>query len=184
MMNKFFTTTLASLTVLALSVTLPAFAAAPTDSISAQSKSDPANRPVIGLQYQGPIKAVYQCTRDEWKEGVSKPLLYLKKLRGYYAKQGIDPEQLDLRAVFHGDASAHVLTDEAWNRVKHTDTGNPNTKLLAELKQMGVHVEFCDSRRQKEGWAKADIHPDVMLAEAAFARVIDLQHQGYAYIRF
>lgn len=183
-MNKFFSTTFASLAVLALSVTAPAFAASPTDSPSSRSDSDPANRPVIGLQYEGPIKVVYQCTRDEWKEGVSKPLLYLKKLRGYYEKQGIDPDQLDLRAVFHGDASTHILTDEAWNRVKNTDTGNPNTKLLSELKQMGVHVEFCDSRRQKEGWAKADIHPDVLLAAAAFARVIDLQHQGYAYIRF
>ena len=103
-MNKFFSTTFASLAVLALSVTAPAFAASPTDSPSSRSDSDPANRPVIGLQYEGPIKVVYQCTRDEWKEGVSKPLLYLKKLRGYYEKQGIDPDQLDLRAVFHGVA--------------------------------------------------------------------------------
>ena len=91
---------------------------------------------------------------------------------------------LDIRAVFHGDASTHLLTDEAYNRVKGTDTGNPNTKLIAELAKAGVHIELCDSRRREEGWAKSDIHPDVLLAEAAFARIIDLQMRGYAYIRF
>lgn len=145
---------------------------------------DPASRPVIQLQYEGPIKVVYQVSRDEYKEGVSKPLLYLKKLRGYYAQQGYDAEDLEIRAVFHGSASTHVLTDEAYNRVKGTDNGNPSTQLLSELADLGVKVELCDVRRQREGWAKADIHPDVLLASAAYARIIDLQHQGYAYIRF
>lgn len=154
------------------------------DAASTADARDPAKRPVIGLEHQGPIRVVYQVTKDEWQEDAGKALVYLKKLRGYYAKQGVDPKLLDIRAVFHGDASAHLLTDEAYNRVKETDTGNPNTKLIAELAKVGVHLELCDSRRREEGWAMSDIHPDVLLAEAAFARIIDLQLRGYAYIRF
>lgn len=142
------------------------------------------DRPVIQLEYSGPIKVVYQVTEDKWKNGVGKAFLYLKNLRGYYEKQGVDASSLDIRAVVHGDASFHVLTDEAYNRVKNVDTGNPNSKILAELKQLGVHIELCDTRRQQEGWAKSDIHPDVLLSSAAYARLIDLQHQGYAYIKF
>lgn len=142
------------------------------------------DRPVIGLQHDGAIRVVYQISQDEWKDGVGKGLLYLKNLRGYYKGKGVDPERLDIRGVFHGSASAHLLTDEAWKRVKETDTGNPNTAIISELAKLGIHVELCDSRRQREGWAKTDIHPDVLLAEAAYARIIDLQLQGYAYIRF
>lgn len=145
---------------------------------------NPATRPVIGLQYSGPIRVVYQISEDEWKHDVGKGLLYLKNLHKYYMEHGVDAGTLDIRAVFHGDAAAHLLTDEAWNRVHSTDTGNPNTKLISDLAERGVHVELCDTRRQREGWAKSDIHPDVLLAEAAYARLIDLQLQGYAYIRF
>ncbi|WP_404308729.1 DsrE family protein [Neorhodopirellula lusitana] len=141
-------------------------------------------RPVIGLQHTGPIKVVYQVSEDKWKDGAGKAFLYLKNLRGFYDKQGISASDLDIRAFVHGDASSHVLTDEAWNRVKGVDTGNPNTKLLSELKKLGVSVELCDTRRQREGWSKSDINADVLFTEAAYARIIDLQHQGYAYIKF
>lgn len=157
---------------------------ASADEPASSTEVDPATRPVIGPEYHGPIQVVYQVTRDEWKEGVSKPLLYLKNVRGYYTKQGYASEDVDIRAVFHGQASAHLLTDEAYNRERGVTSGNPNTALLAELAGLGVKIELCDVRRQREGWSKADIHPDVLLANAAFPRLIDLQHQGYAYIRF
>ena len=107
-MNKFLMTaiTLSAVTLSGLIQAAPPNA----NSSSPDAPTDPANRPVIGLQYDGPIRAVYQVTRDEWKKGVSKPLLYLKKLRGFCQQQGIEADQLDVRAVFHGDASTHLLT--------------------------------------------------------------------------
>ncbi|EMI19079.1 secreted protein containing DUF1791 [Rhodopirellula maiorica SM1] len=157
-----------------------------TQSVAAPptSSSESADRPVIQLEHKGPIKVVYQVTQDEWKDGVGKAFLYMKNLRGYYAKKGIAGDKLDIRAVVHGKASTHVLTDEAFNRVKGVDTGNPNAQLISELKESGVIIELCDVRRQQEGWEKSDVHPDVLLAAAAYARIIDLQHQGYAYIKF
>lgn len=177
-MNPYFK--LAICTVVLATITATSSATAQTPASTKQEQ----DRPVIGLQYKGPIHVVYQVSEDKWKDGVGKAFLYLKKLRGLYEKQGVDASKLDIRAVLHGDASFHVLTDEAYNRVKGVDTGNPNTQLLTELKQLGVHVELCDTRRQREGWSKSDIHPDVLLARGAYARLIDLQLQGYAYIKF
>lgn len=154
------------------------------ETTAVSASVDPANRPVIGLQYEGPIRVVYEFTEDDWKDGVGKGLFYLKKLRTFYAAQGIDPSRIDIRGVYHGEASTHLLTDEAYNRVKGVTTGNPNTKFLSELIASGVHVEMCDSRRRQLGWAKADLHPDVLLVAGAFPRLVDLQLQGYAYIRF
>lgn len=174
-----------NIALLSLSIFVAAFSAiadAAPPKLTRVSETD--DRPVIQLEHKGPIKVVYQVTEDQWKDGVGKAFLYMKNLRGYYAKQGLAGDQLDIRAVVHGSASTHVLTDEAFNRVKGVDTGNPNTKLLSELKRLGVKIELCDVRRQREGWEKSHIHPDVLLAPAAYARIIDLQHQGYAYIKF
>ena len=142
-----------------------------------------AGRSVLPLEHKGPIKAGFQVTEDEMKDGAHKGLLTLKKMHEGYVKAGIDPERVDLRAVYHGDAADHLLTDAAWNRWRRTTGGNPNTKLLAELQRLGVSVELCDSRRVQNRWSKDDVHPAVLLAPNAYQRLIDLQLRGYAYIR-
>jgi len=157
--------------------------AASGDEPTAVSKEED-DRPVIGIDLKGPIKVVYQITTPEMQEGVGKGLFYLKRLHDSYLAAGVDPKQLDIRAVFHGEAGAHLLTDDAWNRVKNESTGNPNTTLISELVKRGVHIELCNAHRVRSGWAKSDVHPDVLLVMGAYLRLIDLQRQGYAYIRF
>src|SRR5690606_27497137 len=130
-------------------------------------------RAVIGIEHRGPIRVVYQITSDDMKDGVGAGLFYLKKLHDSYIAAGIAPDLLDIRAVYHGPASVHLLTDEAWNRDRNETTGNPNTAILSELAERGVHVELCNTRRISNGWAKSDIHPDVLLVSGAYQRLID-----------
>lgn len=148
--------------------------------------SSPAgdDRPVIGIEHEGPIKVVFQITTPDMKNGVGKGLYYLKKIHAGYLAAGVAPDQLDIRAVFHGDGAEHLLTDEAWNRIRKESQGNPNTQLISELVKSGVSVELCDTRRVANGWAKSDVHPNVLLVKGAYQRIIDLQLRGYAYIRF
>ncbi|WP_164102083.1 DsrE family protein [Candidatus Laterigemmans baculatus] len=143
-----------------------------------------ADRPVIGIEHRGPIKVVFQVTGDDMKEGVGKGLFYLRKIYKGYLAAGIHPDQLDIHAVYHGDASDHMLSDEAWNRVRNETGGNPNSEILTELAKLGVSVELCDTRRVANGWAKSDVHPDVKLVSGAYHRIIDLQLRGYAYAKF
>ena len=141
-------------------------------------------RPVIGLQHEGPIRVVYQIDADEWKDGVGKGLLYLRNLHAGYIHAGVEADRIHIHAVFHGTAAEHLLTDDAWKRWHKDLGGNPNTELIAELTRLGVAVELCDTRRVANGWAKDDIHPDVVLVGAAYQRIIDLQLRGFTYIRF
>ncbi len=141
-------------------------------------------RPVILTQTQGPIRVVYQISKDEWKNGVGKGLLYLSKLHDQYVAEGVSPDRLQIHAVFHGTAAEHLLTNAAYDKYKKTTGGNPNAKLLDELQAKGVQVELCNTRRLSNGWAKSEIHPTVTLVNGAFQRVIDLQLLGYAYVRF
>ena len=141
-------------------------------------------RPVILTQTQGPVRVVYQISRDEWRDGFGKGLLYLDKLYDQYIAEGIAADRLYIRAVFHGTAAEHLLTDEGWQKYKDMDTGNPNTPLLERLERKGIHVELCNTRRQANGWAKSEVNPTVDLVNGAYQRVIDLQLLGYAYVRF
>lgn len=160
------------------------FSVTPTLAEAQDAAPAADERSVLPLEHDGPIKAVFQVTKDEMKDGVHKGLYTLKNLHESYVKAGIDPKRINLRAVYHGDAADHLLTDEMWNRWRKTTGGNPNTQILAELRDLGVSVELCDSRRIQNEWSKADVHPDVLLAPNAYQRIIDLQLRGYAYIRF
>lgn len=148
--------------------------------------ADPAptdNRQVVGLKYEGPIKVVYQITSSDMKEGVNKGLFYLKKVHQLYMEAGVDPSRLDIKAVFHDDASPHVLTDESWNKHQKATGGNPNTAIIKELTALGIDIELCNTRRISMKWEKSEIHPDVILVSGAYPRITDLQLLGYAYIK-
>jgi len=176
-----------TLTVIACLLAAGIVASFAVASARAEDK-DPApasgERNVLPLEHDGPVKAVFQVTKDEMKGGAHKGLFALKKMHEEYVKAGIDPKRIDLRAVYHGDAADHLLTDEAWNRWRKVTGGNPNTQILAELKKLGVSIELCDSRRRENEWSKDDVHPDVLLTPNAYQRLIDLQLRGYAYVRF
>lgn len=141
------------------------------------------NRPVVGLKYEGPIKVVYQITGADMKEGVNKGLFYLKKVHQLYMEAGVDPSRLDIKAVFHDDASPHVLTDAAWDKHQKATGGNPNTAIIKELTALGIDIELCNTRRIAMKWEKSDIHPDVILVSGAYPRITDLQLLGSAYIK-
>lgn len=141
-------------------------------------------RPVVLTQTEGPIRVVYQISRDEWRDGVGKGLLYLEKLHDQYIEEGLEASRLEIHAVFHGTAAEHLLTDEAWNRYKDAEDGNPNAELLKRLAEKQIQVELCNTRRIANGWSKSEIHPSVTLVNGAFQRVIDLQLMGFAYVRF
>src|SRR5690606_9207609 len=98
-----------------------------------QAASSGGDRPVIGIEHTGPIRVVFQVSADETQDGLGKGLVYLKKLHEGYVRSGVEPNRLDIRAVFHGKAADHTLTDEAWNRYRQETGGNPNTALLDEL---------------------------------------------------
>lgn len=138
---------------------------------------------VIPIQVRENLRIVYQVTDDAAHEGVNKGLFYAIKLINTYQKQGIAPEQVHLHLVYHGTGIAAVVNDEARKRLG-TDTANQNAKILAELVKRGVQVELCENTMQQKGVKPSELMPGVKLVVGAFPRLIDLQLQGFAYIKF
>lgn len=168
-----------SLTILACLATATLVGFTPTQIHAAD-----LDRTVVGLKFEGPINVVYQITSDDMKEGVNEGLFYLKRVHQQYVDAGVDASRLDIKAVFHSDASTSILTDKAWNKYQQTTGGNPNTALIEELIANGIDIEFCNSRRISMKWEKSDIHSEVILVGGAYTRLTDLQLLGYAYIKF
>lgn len=138
---------------------------------------------VIPIQVRENLRIVYQVTDDIDHEGVNKGLFYARKLINTYEKQGIAADQVHLHLVYHGTGLAAVVNDAARKRLG-TDAANPNGEILAELIKRGVQVELCENTMQQKGVKPTELMPGVKLVVGAFPRLIDLQLQGFAYIKF
>lgn len=139
---------------------------------------------IIPLQVRENIRVVYQVSDDTPHEGVNKGLFYARKLINTYKKQGITDGQVHLHLVFHGTGIAAVVNPQARQRLKTDTAGNPNAGILAELVERGVRVELCEDTMRQKGVAATELMPGVKLVVGAFPRLIDLQLQGCAYIKF
>ena len=145
--------------------------------------SSAAEPEVIPIQVRENLRIVYQVTDDVAHDGVNKGLFYARKLINTYEKQGIAADQVHLHLVYHGTGIAAVVSDAARKRLG-TDASNPNGEILAELIKRGVQVELCENTMQQKGVKPTELMPGVKLVVGAFPRLIDLQLQSFAYIKF
>ena len=136
------------------------------------------------LTVNSDICAVCPIDSDEWKEGYGRGLLDLKALLADYERLGIPSWEVHISAVFHGEAAYWLLRDAAYARTPRGSLNNPNAPLVRELQSLGVSVELCAKAMEERGWTKEDVLPGVRVIPGAIPRVIDLQQQGYAYLRF
>ena len=138
---------------------------------------------VIPIQVRENLRIVYQVTDDTQHEGVNKGLFYARKLINTYQKHGIAADQVHLHLVYHGTGIAAVVNDAARKRLG-AESANPNGEILAELIKRGVQIELCENTMQQKGVKPTELMAGVKLVVGAFPRLIDLQLQGFAYIKF
>jgi len=164
--------------VIALALLMIAGCQSPTQTVSSQSHASP-----VGLEVKDGIKVVYQIKTDGKKDGISEGLYYVKKLIDAYEKLGITESSRKVHAVFHGEAGYWILKDSAYAKEAGEDV-NPNKKAIGKLLTRGVSIELCASTMRNHGWERSDVLEGVTIVVGAYPRIIDLQMQGYAYIRY
>ena len=138
----------------------------------------------IPLHVRENIRVVYQISDDAVHEGVNKGLFYARKLIRTYEKQAIATDQVDLHLVYHSSAIAALVNVEARKRLGIDSPENPNTVILEEILKSGVQIEICEDTMRQRGITAAELLPGVKMVVGAFPRLIDLQLQGFAYIKF
>jgi len=136
------------------------------------------------LTVRNNIAIVCRIDSDEWKDNVGMGLVSVRGLVEAYRSIGTPFEELHISAVVHGSAGYWMLEDEAYAAFKKRDGTNPNKAIIRELGELGVSIELCGQTMKEHGWKKEDVLPGVMIVPSAFPRIVDLELQGYAYIRF
>lgn len=144
-----------------------------------------ADATILKVQHKHDIKVVYDVNQNKMEAGIGQALYYVRGLLEAYKGQGIPMKQLHISVVVHGAAAYWLLkTHKYQDYVGNPFDVNPNDKVVKELVDHGVSVEICHVTMKAHHWTAKDILPEVKIVYDAYTRLIDLQMQGYAYIKF
>ncbi|MBN2560604.1 MAG: substrate-binding domain-containing protein [Phycisphaerae bacterium] len=136
------------------------------------------------ITVQQAICVVCRVKDDEWEGNVGMGLACLKRLVDDYKFMGVAPDEVHISAVFHGPAAYWLLRDESYAAFTKREGPNPNKSIIQELTKSGVSIELCGQTLRRNGWNRGDVLPEVKVVVGAYPRIIDLELQGYAYLRF
>jgi len=135
------------------------------------------------------VKIVYQCDFADVKR-VHLMLNTLNNVVKYYDKQMI---QYDLKVVALGPCLQYMMKGfkgTGFAKMPYYAHGGPTGKgtdsRFSNLKQLGGdNVEFfaCKNTMKKKNVKPEQIDDFVTLTTAGIIKIIDLQHEGYAYIK-
>jgi intracellular sulfur oxidation DsrE/DsrF family protein len=90
---------------------------------------------------------------------------------------------LEIVALLHDKGAFMVLSDTAYNRFKHTGTGNPWKAKIAELQKAGISFELCAYTAYNNDWVNADLLPGVKVDSDVLLRLMYLTQDGYVQIQ-
>lgn len=82
-------------------------------------------------------------------------------------------------AVFYGDATYMVVSDDAYNTFRKVSTGNPYKQLIADLLDKNVQLEVCAVAMKMHHWTNRDLLPGIKVNSGAIGRIIQLVQEGY-----
>jgi intracellular sulfur oxidation DsrE/DsrF family protein len=128
-------------------------------------------------------RAIFDATRAAGKPTELAPALNMVGSElNLLGAVGVPPEHGKFVVVFHGPALAALLDDTHYRA--RFGVGNPNLKVLAELRKQGVALFVCG---QNLAFAKVDpktLSADVQVATDALIVLMTYQSRGYALLSF
>ncbi len=127
-------------------------------------------------------KIIFDLTKDSQKDSVNSGLFHIARLLNVYASAGVNPEQLDLVGIFHGNAGKVVLDNENYKKKFKTD--NPNIDLISKLKNAGVKFFVCGQTLEEKNFDHNWVNPDVDIALSALTVLPTYQLKGYALMTY
>lgn len=136
------------------------------------------------LAVHNDIAVVCRIDTNKCKDNVGLGLVRVRELLRDYEAINVPLNEVHITAVIHGDAAHWMLRDEAYRAYTKTSGANPNRAIIRELRDLRVGLELCGRTMKEHGWTAEDVLPDVKILPNADPRIIDLELQGYAYIRF
>jgi intracellular sulfur oxidation DsrE/DsrF family protein len=130
---------------------------------------------------RGGTKLLVDVTRGAEPTELNSALEKIARYVNIYAGVGAEPVSIPMAAIFHGDATAVVLNDDAY-AAKFKTKGNPNLELLHRLHEAGVELYVCGQSLIQNGSKPDEVAIFVETAASAVTALVNLQADGYAYV--
>ena len=139
--------------------------------------------PELNLQKDKEYKVIFDIYTDSNKESAINPLINtVARFLNMHGQNGISATNIKVAFVMHGAAAKNALSDKAYNAKFKTD--NPNTKLIAALKDANVDIFVCGQSFKSRGFEDASRSKNVKLSLSAMTALVEYQENGYKIINF
>lgn len=113
---------------------------------------------------------------------VNRSIESMARFLNMHARNGIEPENLQVAVVLHGASAQATLNNEAHARL--IGGNNPSAALVEALGAKGVRFYLCGQTAAHYGYGVEDLLPEVTMAVSAMTAHVRLQSEGYTLIPF
>jgi intracellular sulfur oxidation DsrE/DsrF family protein len=128
-------------------------------------------------------KVIFDVYTDDKKPSNINPLINtVARFMNMHGQNGVPEQNMDLVIVLHGAATKDALSDTAFN--KSYKRNNPNSGLMAALKNKNVKIYVCGQSLLSKGYNNEDVSEDVQVSLSALTALVKYQTDGYQLINF
>jgi len=180
---------MATRTLLALALTVPASLAAQAPTIPGQQLSGPVIQStgmsikVDNLTFMAPaghvFKAVFDINVGDSVK-VNEQLNTLARFHNVHARHDYPEARVKTAAVVHGSGWIALLTDSAF-AARFGGKPNPSRRLVEELMQHGAQLVLCGQTAGARNVRREELLPGVKVAISAMTAMNVLQADGYRF---
>lgn len=118
----------------------------------------------------------------ETPDQINPALNNIARLLNLHAVGGVDPQNINVKAVIHNLATPVIATNELYNQKFGID--NPNIELIQALTDAGVELYVCGQSMLARDFPGSALNANITQSVSALTMVTQYQLEGYALLTF
>lgn len=130
------------------------------------------------------LKVVFDIGRSFNPAETNKLIETAARFLNMHEKAGVDPKNMEVALVIHGNATNDVLLDEYYQQKNPTIEKNPNIPLLNALAKLGVDIIICGQSAAFHKVTRQNTNSNIQFALSAMTALVQLQNDNYQLINF
>lgn len=135
------------------------------------------------LETDKKYKVIFDVYTDDKKVTNMNPLITtVARFMNMHGQNGVAAENMELVIVLHGVATKNALSDQAFSKAYKKK--NPNSGLMAALKDKNVKIYVCGQSLLSKGYRAEDVSENVEVSLSALTALVKYQSEGYQLINF
>ena len=130
------------------------------------------------------LKVVFDVNRSFSANEPNKLIETAARFLNMHENAGVDPGNMEVALVIHGNAVRDVLKDEYYQTEFPGESTNPNLPLLKSLYENGVKIIVCGQSANHYGVSPKRSNKHAQFALSAMTALVQLQNDNYRIINF